>query len=140
MLIKKISSILPSELTKKKLCINRRQFIVGSVFLSGASILSSRLLLASGSQSERQIKAVKRGDFTVPEKLTPYEEATSYTNFYEFSTGKRSVKQLSQDFRVRPWAVLVEGHCEKPGSYAVDELINMFPLEERIYRWRCVEA
>jgi sulfoxide reductase catalytic subunit YedY len=82
----------------------------------------------------------KRGEYVVPDRMTPYERATTYTNFYEFSTGKRSVKELSRDFRTRPWSLSVEGLVEDKITFDIDELIQMFPLEERIYRWRCVEA
>lgn len=140
MIIKKTSDIKQSEITDKKLYMNRRQFISGSLSLAGTGMLGMPSLHADNSQSGKRLKVAKRGEFTVSESLTPYAEATSYTNFYEFSTGKRSVKKLSQGFRARPWTLSVEGHCDKPGEYDIDGLMNMFPLEERIYRWRCVEA
>ena len=87
-----------------------------------------------------KLSIVTTGEYTVLEPLTPYELAATYTNFYEFSTGKRAVLELSKDFRTRPWTVSVEGHVEKPIQFDIDELIHMFPLEERVYRWRCVEA
>ncbi len=89
---------------------------------------------------KEKLQFTKRGKYTVPEKITASEEATSYTNFYEFSTGKRSVKELSRSFRTRPWTLSVEGHVKEPKSFDIEELIHMFPLEERVYRWRCVEA
>ena len=120
--------------------MNRRQFIASSLSLAGTGMWGSPSLFAGETQSGERLEVAKRGEFTVSETFTPYAEAVSYTNFYEFSTGKRSVKKLSERFRTRPWTLSVEGHCEKPGEYDIEELMNTFPLEERIYRWRCVEA
>jgi sulfoxide reductase catalytic subunit YedY len=143
-LIKKTPDIKSSEITPEKLYLNRRQFIVGS-----AALAASELLAPTSSFGRNVIQEVekkekldidKTSEYKVLDPMTPYELATTYTNFYEFSTGKRSVKELAKDFRTRPWMVSVEGHVEKPVAFDIDELIHMFPLEERIYRWRCVEA
>jgi len=139
-LLKKAPAIKPSEITDKKLYMNRRQFIIGSTAVVSSGLLNPPFLRKSEDLSEERLKVTKRGEYTVPERLTPYEEATSYTNFYEFSTGKRSVKELSQTLRTHPWILSVEGYVEKPRKYDIEELIQMFPLEERVYRWRCVEA
>lgn len=120
--------------------MDRRQFIIGSTAVVSSGLLNPLFLPKSEDISEERLKVTKRGEYTVPERLTPYEEATSYTNFYEFSTGKRSVKELSQTLRTHPWTISVEGYVEKPEKYDIEEIIKMFPLEERVYRWRCVEA
>lgn len=146
MLIKKSSPLKFSDITPKDLYLNRRQFLQQSSTLTAFSLLSLKIkkfwskYSSSKVENKLQLKIVKKDKYRVDETITPYEEATSYTNFYEFSTGKRSVKRLSQDFRTRPWTVKVEGLVEKPQEWSIDELLNMFPLEERIYRWRCVEA
>lgn len=82
----------------------------------------------------------KRGEFAEGEKVTGVSKAISYNNFYEFSTDKDDVAERSKKFRTRPWTVSVEGHINKPRVYGIDELIKLFPLEERIYRFRCVEG
>jgi sulfoxide reductase catalytic subunit YedY len=138
--VKKAPGIKSSEITDKKLYINRRQFIAGSTALVASGLLNPRLHKELQEKSKEKLKVAKQGEYTVSEKVTSYEEATSYTNFYEFSTGKRSVKELSQSFRTRPWVLSVEGHVKEPKSFDIEELIHMFPLEERVYRWRCVEA
>lgn len=140
MLLKKANDIKSSEITDKKLYMNRRKFFAGSAALAASGLINPSLFRKSEGKSQEKLKVAKRGEYTVPEKLTPYEEATSYTNFYEFSTGKRSVKELSQSLRTRPWTVSVEGNVKNPRKYNIEELILMFPLEERVYRWRCVEA
>jgi sulfoxide reductase catalytic subunit YedY len=139
-LVKKPPFIKSSEITDKKLYMNRRQFIVGSTALVTSGLIHSSSFQENEEKSKQKLKVVKQGEYTVPEKVTSYEEATSYTNFYEFSTGKRSVKELSQSFRTRPWTLSVEGDVKQPKKFDIEELIHMFPLEERIYRWRCVEA
>ncbi len=140
MLLKKANDIKSSEITDKKLYMNRRKFFAGSAALAASGLINPSLFRKSESKSQEKLKVAKRGEYTVPEKLTPYKEATSYTNFYEFSTGKRSVKELSRSLRTRPWTVSVEGNVKNTRKYNIEELIHMFPLEERVYRWRCVEA
>ena len=140
MVVKKAPDIKSSEITPKKLYLKRREFIAQTAALAGIKFLNPSSGGIHDPQLERKLEAAKKGEFTVAEKLTSYDEATGYTNFYEFSTGKREVKELSRGFRTRPWTVAVEGLVEKPQKFDVEELIQMFPLEERVYRWRCVEA
>jgi len=140
MLVKKAPDIKSSEITPKKLYVSRREFIGRTAALAGIGFLAPASPCGFNLQQGKKLDVVKRGEFTVPDKLTPYEDAASYTNFYEFSIGKRDVKELSRDFRTSPWTVAVDGLVEKPREFAIDEIIKMFPLEERVYRWRCVEA
>jgi len=139
-LIKKAPDIKSSEITPKKLYLNRRQFIAGSASLAASGFLGSASLFGQGTNQEKKLNIATTGDYTVLEQMTPYELATTYTNFYEFSTAKRSVKELAKNFRTRPWTVSVDGEVEKKLKLDIEELIHMFPLEERVYRWRCVEA
>jgi sulfoxide reductase catalytic subunit YedY len=92
------------------------------------------------SEKREKIPTVKKSEYTVDEELTPYEDVTSYNNFYEFATDKQGPAQLAKHFKPRPWTVAIEGEIGKPKVWDVDELIKQFPLEERIYRLRCVEA
>jgi sulfoxide reductase catalytic subunit YedY len=140
MLVKKASDIKPSEVTPKKIYMNRRQFLAGSTTLAGMSLLKPAPRQPASLQSERKFTIAKRGEYTVPDKLTDYDEATGYTNYYEFSTGKRSVKNLSKDLETDPWTVSVGGEVEESKNLEIEEILHRFPLEERIYRWRCVEA
>lgn len=72
--------------------------------------------------------------------LTPYDNITSYNNFYEFSTSKKDVKPLAQNFTSQPWRITIDGLVEKPIQIDMEKLMKKFPLEERIYRFRCVEG
>jgi sulfoxide reductase catalytic subunit YedY len=140
MLTKKVQAIKYSEITDKSHYINRRQFIASSASLAAGGLLFPRSYLQKDTPLRQKLPVSKRGEYSVRDKLTSYEEATTYTNFYEFSTGKRSVKKLSRDFRTRPWSLSIEGLVKAKKEFDIDELTGMFPLEERIYRWRCVEA
>jgi sulfoxide reductase catalytic subunit YedY len=80
-----------------------------------------------------------KNGYRVNEELTPFEDITNYNNFYEFSTNKRSVAAAAKGFVTKPWTVVVDGLVSKPRSFDVEEFLR-FPLEERIYRLRCVEG
>ncbi|MDH4219231.1 MAG: protein-methionine-sulfoxide reductase catalytic subunit MsrP [Candidatus Aminicenantes bacterium] len=140
MLVKKAPDIKSSEITPKKLYMDRRKFIVSSAAVAGMGLIKPDSLFSLQEQQETKLKISKKGEYTVAEKLTSYEEATGYTNYYEFSTSKREPTKLAKDFKTRPWTVSIEGEVKEPLKFDIDEIINMFPLEERIYRWRCVEA
>ncbi len=74
------------------------------------------------------------------EKPTPYADITSYNNFYEFGTDKADPEKNAHTLKTRPWTVAIEGEVKKPKTYDIDELLKLAPLEERIYRLRCVEG
>jgi sulfoxide reductase catalytic subunit YedY len=129
-----------SEITERRIYLSRRQFIAGSA----AAVISNSLFNSGFGQEIKEtapklLTIVKRGEFTSPERPTSYSIATSFVNFYEFSTAKSEVRKLSRDFRTRPWHLKVDGLVEKPLKFDIDEIMEMFPLEERIYCWRCVE-
>lgn len=76
----------------------------------------------------------------VDDALTSYDDATSYNNFYEFGTGKRDPARNAHHLKTEPWSVVVDGECAKPGRVGFEDLMKPADLEERIYRFRCVEA
>ena len=120
--------------------MKRREFIAGSAAVVGMGLVKPESLFSFQGKQETALKIAKKGEYTVDEKLTSYENATGYTNYYEFSTSKFAPTKLAKDFKIRPWTVSVEGELKEPLTFDVEEIINMFPLEERVYRWRCVEA
>ena len=140
MLIKRPADIRPSEITDRKHFERRREVLKGGT--AAALGLAAPVLLGYSLPAAAKIKfeQLRRGPFGTDEELTPYESVTTYNNFYEFSTDKKEPAVLARDFKSRPWTLSVEGEIEKPGSFDVDELIRLFPPEERIYRLRCVEA
>ena len=108
-------------------------------FLAGVMLSDSEYRHELESNIE-PFKDVPGSEFSTDEELTDYDDVTQYNNFYEFSTDKSGPAELSRDFKARPWTLVVEGECNKPKQWDIDELIGRFPLEERIYRHRCVEA
>jgi sulfoxide reductase catalytic subunit YedY len=140
MLIKREPGIKSSEITDKDLYLNRRQFIARTAAMTGIGLAIPQFLFSTANRPEKKLQVKIRGQYRLEEKMTSFKDASSYNNFYEFSTGKEHIARLSRNFRTRPWTVSVEGHVKKPKTYDIDDLIKLFPLEERVYRFRCVEA
>lgn len=143
MLLKKQSNIPSSEITPKPLYLNRRAFMAGAAALAGAAVVGHKALdLISPSES---VKAGTKLQYTeskynTTEKETPYKDVTTYNNFYEFSTDKSGPSELAGKFQPLPWSVAIEGNVKKPKTLDLDALLKLSPLEERIYRHRCVEG
>ena len=134
-----------SEVTPEHLYVSRRKFIAGMGALLASSLIAAACerpgTLPSPTAADfcNSTRAGKAAD-ELGARLTPCEDITHYTNFYEFSTDKDDVAILARDFKTSPWTVTVGGLVNKPRTYALDELLRKFPQEERIYRLRCVEA
>jgi sulfoxide reductase catalytic subunit YedY len=94
---------------------------------------------SDGSQPGKKLLA-RNGPFGTSEKLTPLEDVSHYNNFYEFGTAKTDPAQNARDFRTTPWTVSIEGAVESPRVFDLDAVLKIAPLEERIYRHRCVEG
>jgi sulfoxide reductase catalytic subunit YedY len=136
MLIRRPPDIPSREITDEGLYRNRRAFIRAAAGAVAGGLLSPALLAACGRPAEGD--APDQGE---PQDVpTPYEDVTTYNNFYELGTGKDDPAKLGGSLRTRPWTVAVEGEVAKPGVYDVDELMRLFPPEEHVYRMRCVEA
>ena len=132
MLIRKPGDIPYSEVTPKAVYLNRRAFLAG---VPGA------LLTARPARAGTKLpNLVKSALSTTGEKTTPYNDVTSYNNYYEFGTQKDQPAVLAKNFKTSPWTVSVEGDVAKPRKFSMDEIMKLAPLEERIYRHRCVEA
>lgn len=142
MIIKKSSEIKSSEITPEKDYINRRKFIKYSAATTVLSVLRSSPLFASPSDENKyaKLKNVKKSIYSTDEEANPWDDVTTYNNFYEFGTDKSDPAENAYTLKPRPWKVEISGHCKKPGNYDVDDLIKNNQLEERIYRFRCVEA
>lgn len=80
------------------------------------------------------------GPYTTSEQLTPFDDVTTYNNFYEFGTGKSDPSSNASDFSIDPWSVEISGEVAKPGKYTLEDILKPHAFEERIYRMRCVEA
>jgi sulfoxide reductase catalytic subunit YedY len=134
MLIKKPDAVKPSEITPATAYYDRRRFIGAAAALSVGLALPARLLAGE------KLNGVRRSSYRVEDELTPYDDVTRYNNFYEFGTGKEDPARNAGRLRTRPWNVVVDGEVNKPKTYGIEDLLQLAPLEERIYRLRCVEA
>lgn len=143
--------IKSSEITPEHVYLNRR------LFLKAMGIAGAGALLAACAPGSSEIAATPPAGAKVTEMLpadltasadtdelgdpiNTFEEITNYNNYYEFTTDKRDVATLSQDFTTSPWQVEVYGLVNKPKTFGLEDLLKMYPQEERIYRLRCVEA
>lgn len=111
-----------------------------SVYLSRRRFLAAALSFPAAAAVPTKFAAVRKSTFSTDEKPTPYEAVTRYNNFYEFGTSKDQPAQTARGFRTSPWTIAVEGAVAKPTTLDLDQVMKLAPLEERIYRHRCVEA
>jgi sulfoxide reductase catalytic subunit YedY len=151
MLIKRPADIGSSEITDRKVYLNRRLFMRGAILAGSAAatgLLYRKLNLpAAVIESRPKIEGVVtapsdeaiRNATRTNEELTSLEDITNYNNFYEFSTVKEEVASAARGFVTRPWSVDVGGLVQKPKTFDLDDLLKM-PQEERVYRLRCVEG
>ncbi len=143
MLIKKSSDLKSSEITPKSAYLNRRQFMTGTAVLAGAAAIRYKVrdMVAPAESASAGTKLqYSESKYNTTEKQTPYKDVTTYNNFYEFSTDKYGPSELAGKFQPRPWSVSIEGLVKKPKQIDLDSLLKLAPLEERIYRHRCVEG
>ncbi|MGE5336387.1 MAG: protein-methionine-sulfoxide reductase catalytic subunit MsrP [Gemmatimonadota bacterium] len=137
MLIRRPSDIAPSEITPPGVWRNRRDFVQAAATLG---LLAATPALRAQVDVPRKL-AAKPGPYPSMERPTPSNFATSYCNFYEFGADKEDPARYAPSrLRPRPWSVRVDGEVRKPRTFDVDELMGLAPLEERVYRLRCVEA
>ena len=129
MWIRKGAELRWSDVTPRDVYMNRRRFLA-----AGAG------LLVPGALAGTKLTVASKSPFSTSEKVTPYEAVTTYNNFYEFGTQKDQPAKLAGSLRTRPWTVAVEGAVAKPRTWDVDAIMKLAPLEERIYRHRCVEG
>ena len=130
MVIRKFEGIRYSEVTPRQLFWNRRRFLR----VAGTGLW----VPAAGAGAK--LENVRKSPLSTGEKLTPYKDVTTYNNFYEFGTDKAQPAALAKGFRTTPWTVTVEGAVAKPRTFDLDVIMKLAPLEERIYRMRCVEG
>jgi len=126
------------EITPEHLYLRRRDIMRGGAALAAASALG--LPLSARAADPAALPGVKKGPFGTDEKQNSWQEITSYNNYYEFGTAKNEPAENAGTLRTRPWTVAFEGEIKKPQTIDIDSLLKAFPLEERVYRLRCVEA
>jgi len=122
--------VRPSEITPKAVYVTRRRLLAAGLPLVAGWSAFADTPLAPASKSP----------YSTTEKVTPLKDVASYNNFYEFGTDKSDPARNAKNFRTRPWTITVEGAVAKPRVFDIDAILKLAPLEERIYRHRCVEG
>jgi sulfoxide reductase catalytic subunit YedY len=144
MLIRRPEPFAPSEITDEALYLRRREFIVGAAAVAAATLATgctrTEAAPAPKPESLAPLSARRNEAFSVKDTPTKWESATTYNNFYEFGVDKDDPARLAGSLRPRPWTVVVDGLVHRPRRYDIEDLLRKFPLEERVYSLRCVEA
>ena len=140
MLIKTPAEIRASEITDQQVYRERRRFMQQVAGLGIAGALGTHVDLAQAGYGGKPLDFTAASQYRVDDKLTPYKDVTTYNNFYELGIDKSAPARLAHTMRPSPWSVVVEGECSKPGRYDLEDILHRHALEERIYRFRCVEG
>ncbi|MHB0981195.1 MAG: protein-methionine-sulfoxide reductase catalytic subunit MsrP [Thermoleophilia bacterium] len=138
-----MTKIHPSEITPEHIYLSRRTFMVGVAAVAGGALLAG--CGVGGEDSGATTITAQPGPIgaatdELGQEVTSYEAVTNYNNFYEFSQDKEQVAAKAGGFVTEPWTVEVGGMVESPRKYSIDELLTLYPEEERVYRMRCVEG
>lgn len=141
--IKDSSTLRDCDLTDEIIYSDRRQFIKTSAKYAATGVLASYGVLSiispTNANASIDFSSVEKTSYKANDELTSLKSVTSYNNFYELGSGKKDPKLNAHLLKTEPWSVTVEGHCSKPGTYALEDFISPSVLEERIYRLRCME-
>ncbi|MGA8143241.1 MAG: protein-methionine-sulfoxide reductase catalytic subunit MsrP [Candidatus Acidiferrales bacterium] len=141
---KKAADLSYSDVTPKRVYMGRRNFLLGVLATVGAvegyKKFSYLLPASAGGNVPVKLNGVVKWPGSTTEEQTPLEKTTHYNNYYEFGTDKGDPANNAKNFVTSPWTVSVEGEVKKPRKFTMDEIMKLAPLEERIYRHRCVEA
>ncbi len=132
MIIRKPADIPYSQVTPKQVYLNRRRFLAAGSAALGA-------LAVPFAADASKLSVASKSPFSTTEKPSSLQDITHYNNYYEFGTGKEEPAELSKNFRTSPWTIAIDGEVAKPKTLDLDALLKLAPLEERIYRHRCVE-
>ncbi|AKJ69852.1 TMAO/DMSO reductase [Pandoraea thiooxydans] len=138
------NDIPASEITPREVFEARRHFLrLSMLTATGAALAAGGVRVAgaatNGTGGQSLHAAVNRA-YVAPDKLTPLKDVTGYNNFYEFGTSKSDPAEYAGALKTRPWQIVVDGEIKRPRTFDIDTLMKLMPLEERVYRHRCVEA
>jgi sulfoxide reductase catalytic subunit YedY len=136
MLIRPRDDVLPSEITPPEIYRERRRFMQGMGALAAGAALGTAPDVLAGAK----LAGVRASAYQLDDASTPYRDVTTYNNFFEFGTGKGDPAKNAGSLKTRPWTVAVEGEVRRPQTWDIEKLLKLAPLEERVYRLRCVEG
>ncbi len=131
--------IASSDITPYETYVSRRALLAGGIGLAAAHTFGLNAREALG-QAGAALPATRNDKYSVTERPTAYEDATSYNNFYEFGTDKSDPARYAGSLRTKPWSVSISGEAEITGTFTLEDILKPHALEERVYRLRCVEA
>lgn len=140
--VKKGWELPESAVTPESVYLNRRAFMATAAAgtIAGGTLIGGRAARAEGTDVWNDLYPVDRNEtYQVDREITPEEDTFTYNNFYEFGSSKQ-IAVRAQDLEVQPWAITIDGLVEQEITIDADDLIRQMPLEERVYRHRCVEA
>ena len=144
MLVKRSPDLKYSDITPRDAYLNRRKFLFGMGLAGGLALagkgLAELVSPATHAYASTKLTGLASSPFSTTEKVSAEQIVTTYNNYYEFGTDKADPAKNAQKFVTTPWTVSVEGEVAKPRKFTMDEIMKLAPLEERIYRHRCVEA
>ena len=142
MLIKRVADMPASEITDERLYWGRRQFLraVAGTAVGTATLWSPASPAVEALESQASLQGLQKSGLSTTEEPNSFDDITSYNNFYEFGLDKEDPRRYAGRLKTRPWTIKVDGEVGKPAEYALDDLIKLNQLEERIYRFRCVEG
>lgn len=129
-----------SHVTPEHIYLNRRRFMSGIAAGAAGLAMPGLLSAAAAPVQGESLNFIPAPQFSTDEEKTPFKDVIRYNNFYEFGTGKDDPAKYADNMSVDPWSVIVDGECGKPGTYALEDLLQPHDYEERVYRLRCVEA
>jgi methionine sulfoxide reductase catalytic subunit len=144
MLIQRKPDLTYADVTPKDIYFNRRKFLQG-LGLAGAAAFAGKSFLdltspALSVGAAGKFPSLVKSPFSTTEKQNSFEDVSHYNNYYEFGIDKDQPAKNAQKFRTSPWTVSVEGEVKTKRKFTMDEILKLAPLEERIYRHRCVEG
>lgn len=132
----KLAGIRSSEITPEHVFRKRRQLLQASV----AAGLGGSIAASPGVMAEELESPIAKSDFSTDEEMSSFETITTYNNFYELGTDKGDPVRHAKRLKTEPWSITIDGECDKPGVFTLEDILKPHAIEERIYRMRCVEA
>jgi len=142
--MRQLGDLTKADITPKSVYFNRRQILramgIAGVTFAGGKAISRLVNPPAAVNAGTKLNVAVKSPFSTTEKMNSFEDVTHYNNFYEFGTDKSDPSRNAGNFRTVPWTVSVEGEVAKPAKYSMDDILKLAPLEERIYRHRCVEG
>ncbi len=136
----KLPGTRPSEITAERFFHRRRDVLAAALGLAASSVLPAGARAAPATTTAAALRYTRNTRYSVTEKSNTFEEVTGYNNFYEFGLDKGDPAANASSLRTRPWNVTIAGEAAVTGTFTLEDILKPHPLEERIYRHRCVEA